>query len=293
MSNKKKSKVSKPSAKSAAKKAKKPAVKSNVKKKSFSGKSSARPPKKKVAVKKNNAVKKNTPAKKKVKAVVVKASKPKTVNKKNIVKPKSKSNSVSLNKKPAVNKFNPATQIKKQKVSANNKVNGEDKVKKIAASDTGTNTKKVALASPKKADKKIPSIDDGIPSNVPPGRFELEYVVHSSAELLFNFLTEPSGLSEWFCDDVNIRHGIYTFFWDGTQQQAKELKIIPEKLVRFQWIEKTDGSYFEFRIEKDDLTGDISLIITDFAETDDEKNSSKLLWDSQIDKLLHVMGAYF
>lgn len=117
--------------------------------------------------------------------------------------------------------------------------------------------------------------------------------MHSSAELLFNFLTEPSGLSEWFCDDVNIRHGIYTFFWDGSQQQAKELKFVQEKLIRFQWMEKTDGSYFEFRLEKDDLTGDISLIITDFAENEDERNSSKLLWDSQIDKLLHVLGAYF
>ncbi|MBC7865682.1 MAG: SRPBCC domain-containing protein [Bacteroidia bacterium] len=121
----------------------------------------------------------------------------------------------------------------------------------------------------------------------------MEYVIHSSAELLFTFLTEPSGLSEWFCDDVNIRHGIYTFLWDGSQQQAKELKIIPEKIARFQWVEKSDGSYFEFRIEKDDLTGDISLIITDFAENAEERNSSKLLWDSQIDKLLHVMGAYF
>lgn len=145
----------------------------------------------------------------------------------------------------------------------------------------------------KSLSKPAPILDDGKAANDPPGKFVLEYVVHSSAELLFNFLTEPSGLSEWFCDDVNIRHGIYTFFWDGSQQQAKEIRLIPEKLVRFQWMDKNDGTYFEFRIDKDELTGDISLMITDFADTPEERNSSKLLWDSQIDKLLHVMGAYF
>lgn len=127
----------------------------------------------------------------------------------------------------------------------------------------------------------------------PKGRFELEYVVHSSAPILFEFLTSPSGLSEWFCDDVNIRNGIYTFIWENSQQQAKVLRELEDKMIRFQWLEKQDGSYFEFRIERDDLTNDISLIIVDFAETDEEKNSSKLLWDSQVDKLLHVLGSYF
>jgi hypothetical protein len=116
-------------------------------------------------------------------------------------------------------------------------------------------------------------------------------VLHSSTAILFEFLVSPSGLSEWFCDDVNIRNDIYTFLWDDIEQAAKLVKIIEEKLARFEWIEKTDGSYFEFRIEKDELTNDTSLIVTDFAENDDDKKSSQLLWSSQIDKLLHVLGS--
>ncbi len=127
----------------------------------------------------------------------------------------------------------------------------------------------------------------------PKGKYELEYVIHSSTSILFEFLTSPSGLSEWFCDDVNMRDGISTFFWDGSQQQAKLIRLVEEKLVRYQWLDKPDGSFFEFKIEKDDLTNDISLIVTDFADNDDEKISSKLLWDSQIDKLMHVLGSYF
>ncbi len=131
------------------------------------------------------------------------------------------------------------------------------------------------------------------PEKEPAGKFEIEIVIRASAELLYEFLVSPSGLSEWFCDDVNIRNGIYTFVWDGQLQQARLLKTIEEQLVRYQWVDKTDGSYFEFKIQRDDLTNDISLIITDFAADKIEQESAKLLWQSQIDKLLHLMGSYF
>lgn len=127
----------------------------------------------------------------------------------------------------------------------------------------------------------------------PNGKYEMEFIVKSSADLLFEFLYTSSGLSEWFCDDVNIRNGIYTFVWDGQLQQARLLKTIENQLVRFQWVDKVDGSYFEFKIQKDELTNDISLIVTDFAENTQDANSSKLLWQSQVDKLLHVIGSIF
>lgn len=126
----------------------------------------------------------------------------------------------------------------------------------------------------------------------PAGKFEIEFVIRSSAEMLYEFLSTPSGLSEWFCDDVNIRNGIYSFVWDGQEQQALLVKDT-ETVIRFQWIDKNDGSYFEFRIQKDELTNDISLMITDFASDRHEEESIKLLWRSQIDKLLHVLGSYF
>jgi uncharacterized protein YndB with AHSA1/START domain len=131
------------------------------------------------------------------------------------------------------------------------------------------------------------------PEKEPSGKFELEFVIHSSAEMLYEFLSTPSGLSEWFCDDLNIRNGIYTFIWDDQLQQARLLKTVDLHLVRFQWVDKIDGSYFEFRIQRDDLTNDISLIITDFAENVPDRESSKLLWNSQIEKLMHVIGSIF
>ncbi len=127
----------------------------------------------------------------------------------------------------------------------------------------------------------------------PNGKFELEFGFRASSEMLYEFFSTASGLSEWFCDDVNIRNGIYTFIWDGQMQQARLLKTIDNQLARYQWVDKTDGSYFEFRIQRDDLTNDISLMVTDFAETKADQESAKLLWHSQIEKLMHVIGSIF
>ena len=129
------------------------------------------------------------------------------------------------------------------------------------------------------------------PKKEPKGRFELEYVVRTSAGILYELLTTPSGLSEWFADDVNIRDGIFTFFWDGSEQKARLIGFKEEKYVRLQWLDKPEGTYFEFRIERDELTGDISLMIVDFADEASDMQTSKLLWDSQVNKLLNVLGS--
>ncbi|MEO6902998.1 MAG: START-like domain-containing protein [Bacteroidia bacterium] len=125
----------------------------------------------------------------------------------------------------------------------------------------------------------------------PKGKFELEYVIRTSPGILYEFITTPSGLSEWFADDVNIRDGIFTFYWDGSQQKARLLGFKEDKYVRMQWLDKMEGTYFEFKIERDELTGDVSLIITDFADEVSDMQTSKLLWDSQIGTLLNVLGS--
>lgn len=129
------------------------------------------------------------------------------------------------------------------------------------------------------------------PKKEPKGKFELEYVIRTSAGILYEFITSPSGLSEWFADDVNIRDGVFTFFWDGSEQKAKLLGFKDDKFIRLSWLDKPEGMYFEFRIEKDELTGDISLIIIDFADEAADMQTSKLLWDSQVNKLLGVLGS--
>lgn len=121
-------------------------------------------------------------------------------------------------------------------------------------------------------------------------KFELEYAINSSPKVLFNRLSTPGGLAEWFADDVNLRGGIYTFIWEKSEQQAEVVQRKDNKYIRFRWIEEEDrDSYFEFRLNQDELTGDVSLMITDFAE-DDETTDAVDLWDTQIAELKHVIG---
>jgi len=121
-------------------------------------------------------------------------------------------------------------------------------------------------------------------------KFELEYAINSSPKVLFNRLSTPGGLAEWFADDVNLRGGIYTFIWEKSEQQAEVVQRKDNKYIRFRWVDEEDQeSYFEFRLNQDELTGDVSLMITDFAE-DDETTDAVDLWDTQIAELKHVIG---
>lgn len=121
----------------------------------------------------------------------------------------------------------------------------------------------------------------------------MEFLVKASPSMLYPFLSTPSGLSEWFCDDVNSRGETFTFFWDDTEEMAKLLAKKADKFIRFRWMadeEAGEKSYFEFRLVVDELTNDTSLMITDFSEPD-EVEESKLLWTSQIQQLLHTIGS--
>lgn len=113
----------------------------------------------------------------------------------------------------------------------------------------------------------------------------------SSVKILYNSLATPSGLSEWFANDVNIRDGIYTFEWEYSTQSAELLTKKPNEYIKFRWEDYDDDTYFEFRIQLDELTGDVSLIVTDFAEDEDDMEESKLLWERQIGDLMHSIGS--
>ncbi|CAI8236494.1 MAG: Uncharacterised protein [SAR116 cluster bacterium] len=121
-------------------------------------------------------------------------------------------------------------------------------------------------------------------------KYEIEFVIQSSPQLLFQYIATPSGLSEWFADNVNSRGELFTFIWDESEEQAKLLKRKSDEFVKFKWNYTEDDSFFEMRIIVDDITSDVSLFITDFAE-EDEVEESKMLWENQISSLKQVLGS--
>jgi uncharacterized protein YndB with AHSA1/START domain len=121
-------------------------------------------------------------------------------------------------------------------------------------------------------------------------KFEIEFVIQSSPQLLYQYLSTPSGLSEWFADNVNSRGEIFNFMWDGSEEEAKLIKKKSDEFIKFCWAESEDDSFFEMRIIVDEITKDVSLFITDFAE-EDEVDEAKMLWTNQVSDLKQVLGS--
>ncbi|WP_319501608.1 START-like domain-containing protein [uncultured Draconibacterium sp.] len=121
-------------------------------------------------------------------------------------------------------------------------------------------------------------------------KINLEYLINCSPKVLYNRLSTASGLTEWFADDVRVRGKRYTFIWDGSEQTAEMTLHKENRLVRFSWVDEDEDTYFEFKITRDELTNDVSLLITDFAD-EDEVDETRGLWDSQVADLKHVLGS--
>jgi uncharacterized protein YndB with AHSA1/START domain len=127
----------------------------------------------------------------------------------------------------------------------------------------------------------------------PKVKYELEFPIHSSPQLLYQYIITPSGLSEWFADNVNSRGEFYTFIWDDSEENAKLASKKSGEKVKFKWLDenkKETEYFFELKIQVDEITNDVSLIVTDFSE-EEELPENKLLWESLVSDLKHVIGS--
>ena len=124
-------------------------------------------------------------------------------------------------------------------------------------------------------------------------RYEIEFPINSSPQLLYQYISTPSGLSEWFADNVNSRGEFFTFIWDDSEEKARLCSKKSGEKVRFKWVDannKDTDYFFELNILVDEITKDVSLMVIDFAEKDEIKEAT-LLWENQISDLKHVIGS--
>ena len=119
--------------------------------------------------------------------------------------------------------------------------------------------------------------------------FTLEFPVRCSPSILYEFLSTPAGLQEWFADKVDERDNVFSFSWNGTTDKAEVTEHEQEKFIRFHWMHLPKEEYFEFRIEKSEVTNQTILIIKDFADKGEVKDQSQL-WDYQVKDLFHRLG---
>jgi uncharacterized protein YndB with AHSA1/START domain len=124
-------------------------------------------------------------------------------------------------------------------------------------------------------------------------RYELEFPINSSPQLLYQYISTPSGLSEWFADNVNSRGEFYTFIWDDSEEKARLASKKTGEKVKFKWVDEDNKDteyYFELRILEDEITKDVSLMIVDFAIEEEVEEASQL-WRNQVSELKHVIGS--
>ena len=120
--------------------------------------------------------------------------------------------------------------------------------------------------------------------------YTLEFPVRCSPVILFDFLASPAGLQEWFADKVDDRDNIFSFTWNGTIEKAEVLEKEQDKFIRFHWLHTPKEEFFEFKIEKSEVTNQTILVIKDFAEKKEIKDQSRL-WDYQVKELFHRLGS--
>ena len=122
-------------------------------------------------------------------------------------------------------------------------------------------------------------------------KFHIEFVFDkASRNSLWEYISTAAGLAEWFADSVVVDGKLFIFQWKNYINEAEVVGIIPNNYVRFHWLEDEDqATFFEFHLQKIELTGGVSLIITDFAENN-EKESAVALWETQIKALKRMLG---
>ena len=120
--------------------------------------------------------------------------------------------------------------------------------------------------------------------------YTLEYPVRCSPSILFEFLSTHAGLQEWFADKVDERDNVFFFSWNGSSQRAEVLESQEEKFIRFHWLDAPKEEYFEFSIEKSEITNQTILVVKDFAEKKEVKDQS-MLWNYQVKDLFHRIGS--
>ena len=109
------------------------------------------------------------------------------------------------------------------------------------------------------------------------------------ASLLWQYISTPNGLRQWFADDVEQDGKHFTFYWGNYPTEAVQLSLRSGERIKFRWADDDDKCYFEFKISVSELTGKTQLIVTDFADSGEEEGS-KALWDKQVKALKRMLG---
>lgn len=133
------------------------------------------------------------------------------------------------------------------------------------------------------------------PSMVNKRLFTADFEVHASVKMLYPYVQTAGGLSEWFADNVTISpEKVFTFTWDHETHKAKMISSRPNHSCKFEFLpesdeDKRDPSWFELRIEINELTQTTFIKVFDYSDFED-LDELQDLWEGLVDNLRKVVG---
>ena len=130
--------------------------------------------------------------------------------------------------------------------------------------------------------------------DMPKNKYLAEFEINASKKMLYSYIQTASGLAQWIAEDVTVdEDNVYNFIWDGEDHKAKMVSHRTNNFVKFEYLseieDEEDPSYFEIRIEMNELTQSVFLRITDYTDFDDEEEWFDL-WDGMVHTLKETVG---
>jgi uncharacterized protein YndB with AHSA1/START domain len=121
---------------------------------------------------------------------------------------------------------------------------------------------------------------------------ELEFLLKASPVIIYDYISNTSNLTQWFCDNLKAKSkDKYVFIWDEEERLATIEKKVRGKLIKWSWDDAPKGEYLQLEVIKDDMTGDVLVKVTDFCD-EEEAESNMELWEADIEHLGSVIGAH-
>lgn len=122
-------------------------------------------------------------------------------------------------------------------------------------------------------------------------KFVHETEINASKKMLYPYLSTPSGLAQWFADDVNINEDkVFNFLWEDEDHPARLVGHRTNGYVKFEFVDDDeDPNYIEFKLEENELTQSVFLKVVEYSDFDDQEEQ-QAVWENLLMTLKETVG---
>ncbi len=127
-------------------------------------------------------------------------------------------------------------------------------------------------------------------------RLDIEYPLSArKPDIVWGLISTDHGLGRWIADEVFEEDGVISFTWGQpwTDHHTLRARIVERERnshIRFKWTEEDDpDAFWEMRIGRSELTGELCLCVVDYAP-EDEIDDLRALWDGNMERLHQNSG---